>query len=184
MEKSEVRALAEKYDLPVMHKKDSQGLCFVGDITLPEFLSRYIDMKRGDILDESGAVLGFHDGAMLFTKGQRHGFTLTGQAEMRPHYVIATDIAANTITVSTDAARAATRRVVVGNMHWIGDAPALPADFSVQARYRETPVEARVSSEAGRCAVEFPSPHLASAGQSLVVYDGDVCLGGGDISAL
>src|SRR3989344_860547 len=74
--KPEVRALAEKFGLPVATKKDSQGLCFVGEVTMRDFLARYIDLKQGKVLDEAGAVIGEHDGAALYTLGERHGFRI------------------------------------------------------------------------------------------------------------
>ncbi len=103
MKKSEVRSLASKLVLPVAQKPDSQGLCFVGDISLPEFLSHYTVLKAGAVLDVSGTVVGSHDGAARFTIGQRHGFALhTALADAVPHYVISTDASGNTITISPE----------------------------------------------------------------------------------
>lgn len=183
LEKKEVRTLATRFALPVASKKDSQGLCFVGDVTLPEFLSRYIKLKKGEVLDTSGAVIGVHDGAVLYTKGQRHGFLITlPKAQKRPQYVVGTDVENNTVTVSPKSIDTLTDAVTLTYMHWIGEIPELPAEFSVQTRYREKPVSTQLSVQNEKIAVTFAEPHLASSGQSLVVYDGEKCLGGGEIA--
>ncbi len=183
LQKREVRARAAALGLPVAGKPDSQGLCFVGDISLPEFLSHYTQLVHGSVINVEGAVVGTHDGAARFTIGQRHGFTLTASNhDAVPHYVIATDAVANTITVSTDKRGAAAEAVVIDEMHWIADAPLLPKTLEVQARYRETPVAAEICKCERGVTVRFSEPHIAAPGQSLVLYDGDRCLGGGEIS--
>jgi tRNA-specific 2-thiouridylase len=116
LHKTEVRELAKKFGLPTAEKKDSQGLCFIGKVDMKEFLAHYMhdnsSAKPGDVLDESGAVIGSHDGAVFYTIGERHGFMITSQNiteqtqnhgekdENRPrYYVVAKDIEKNTITV-------------------------------------------------------------------------------------
>jgi tRNA-specific 2-thiouridylase len=101
LEKSKVRELARKYNLPVSEKKDSQGLCFVGTIDIKTLLKNYIDEKEGSILSEQGEVIGVHTGVMFYTIGERHGFTITKKGtEDSAYFVIAKDIENNTITVS------------------------------------------------------------------------------------
>lgn len=170
--KPDVRALAKEFGLPVATKKDSQGLCFVGDITLRDFLSHYLPLEKGNVLDEGGKTIGEHDGAALYTLGERHGFRI--QADV-PHYVIALDVRSNTITVSIDRQKAARKavRLVSTNMR------EAKGRFTAQARYREEPVSCDLDGDN----VLFMEPHLAPNGQSLVLYDGDTVVGGGVISA-
>lgn len=178
--KPEVRALAEKFGLPVAMKKDSQGLCFVGEVTMRDFLSCYIDLRKGNVVDEHGVVIGEHDGAALYTLGERHGFRIeTSSALEAPHYVVAIDPGRNTIMVSTDKKEAKRSSVSLSDMQWVGDMPEMPLRASVQARYRETPLESMIDGER----VMFSAPHLAPPGQSLVIYDGARLLGGGVINA-
>ena len=181
MLKSEVRAQAIRRKLPVANKADSQGLCFVGQVSMPEFLGRFIALTKGPVVAD-GKVVGEHGGAALYTVGQRHGFTTEMSESTVPHYVIGINIAKNTIFVSANRDNAASDSVYLEAVHWINRAPELPATLSIQARYREQPVFAHVSVHDGKTLVEFEKPHIASAGQALVMYDGDVCIGGGTIS--
>lgn len=185
--KSQVRAEARRFKLPVAERPDSQGLCFVGDVSMPEFLSRFIPVSSGPVLDESGEVIGEHEGAALYTVGQRHGFTLT-KAPAGPLYVVQVDVAANALRVSPRRTDAARREVSLRDLHWIHRAVALPLKVSAQARYRENPVQATLSRPAAGGARDgehiiatFEAPHIGAAGQSLVFYNGEVCLGGGII---
>lgn len=184
LEKHAVREMASALGLPVAQKPDSQGLCFVGDITLPHFLGQYMSLIPGSVLNEQGEEVGEHDGAVSYTIGQRHGFRLLAAAQHVPHYVIATDSAMNTITVSTDRRAAETHAALIHKMHWIGKVPKLDREYLVQTRYRETPVLARLTEESRGLRALFAKPHLVSPGQSLVVYDNDACLGGGVMSSV
>lgn len=172
--KSEVRALAKKFDLPVSQKPDSQGLCFVGDVSIPEFLSRYITLNKGPVLDMSGKVIGEHDGAASYTIGQRHGFRAQGI-----HYVVGIAIPSNTITVSEDKSDALSTSASLTDVHWIGDAPKSGAELSAQSRYHSAVARVSLSHDGGTWRASFAQPELLSPGQSVVFYDGDVCLGGG-----
>lgn len=174
--KSEVRALAKRFKLPVAEKHDSQGLCFVGDVSLPEFLARYIPLRTGPVVDRAGVVIGEHQGTALYTIGQRHGFTVNA---VEPHYIIGIDPKNNTVRASPHKEDAARYSVSLTDVHWIGTTPTLPLEVEVQARYREEPVAARLFTDDR---VEFSQPHIATPGQSLVVYQGERCLGGGVIS--
>ncbi len=171
--KPEVRELAAKFGLPVAAKKDSQGLCFVGDITMRDFLAHYLPLKKGKVLDERGLVIGEHDSAALYTLGERHGFRI--QAEV-PHFVVSTDVATNTIIVSPNKVSAARSSVNLIHPNWFEEITS--KKYSAQSRYRETPVTCTVSG----FRVAFDAAHLAPPGQSLVIYDGDNVVGGGVIS--
>lgn len=176
--KTAVRAKAKALELPVAHKPDSQGLCFVGDVSMRDFLKRYIEVEEGDVLDGEGRVIGRHDGAALYTIGQRHGFKVEGTESSALHYVTKIDAKRNTITVSADRLSSARARVELAEPHWISKAPTLPIEFSVQARYHETPVHATLTRDDGKLVASFAVPHIVSPGQALVMYNGDVCVGG------
>lgn len=178
-EKKEIRALAKKYDLPVSTKPDSQGLCFVGDVSMQDFLARYIELGRGHVIDTGGAIVGEHMGAALYTLGQRHGFTHSFAV---PQYVVATDPDSNTITVSPHKDDAMKLSGVLRDIHWINGTPSYPYAVYAQARYRELAVPIELRNDAGNVVAHFSEPHLLSSGQSLVFYENDRCLGGGVIA--
>ena len=183
MEKKDVRAAARRFDLPVSDKPDSQGLCFVGDVSIRDFLKRYITLESGSVLDESGKIIGGHEGAALYTIGQRHGFIISDNADGTSHYIVAVDTKKNTITVSSERARAAHSNVRIRDMHWIGSPVALPLSCSAQIRYHATPAAANISEDEKGIRCAFDEPQIASPGQSIVLYEGDICLGGGTIDA-
>lgn len=178
--KTEVRALARTFKLPNAEKPDSQGICFLGDVSMEEFLSRFIPLERGLVINKARCIVGEHRGAALYTVGQRHGYVARGGVSTQ-HYVIAVDIHENTVTVSPIREDALRTSVPLMNMHWIYPV-ALPLEVDAQARYRETPVRVRVEQENKQTQVVFAEPHLVSAGQSVVFYDGERCLGGGIIA--
>jgi tRNA-specific 2-thiouridylase len=183
MHKADVRKAAQRFGLPVADKPDSQGLCFVGEVSMSDFLRRFITLEKGPVLDAAGTVIGEHQGAALYTIGQRHGFTIRNSPSGEAHYIVAIDTARNAITVSASRDDAARKDVRLRDMHWIGEAPAFPLQASVQTRYHETPVKALIASDDAGISCSFDAPHIASPGQSLVIYDDDRCLGGGIICA-
>ena len=131
IEKPEVRRLAKKFKLPNAEKKDSQGLCFIGKVDLKEFLSHYIKAEKGNVLDETGEVIGTHPGALFFTIGERRGFTIEKKSPNdAPYFVIEKDVDQNTLTVSNrdkdtgGSLPSATREVRLQNVNWIsGEVP-------------------------------------------------------------
>ena len=181
LKKTDVRTRALELKLPVAHKADSQGLCFVGDVSMRDFLRRYISVEHGSVLDISGAVIGAHEGAALYTIGQRHGFTIKNTPDGSAHYVIAIDTKNNSITVSPRREDATQTKIQVRDLHWIGSVPEFPFKTMVQTRYREAPIPATLTQEASGIVCTFAQPHLVSPGQSLVMYEGEICLGGGVI---
>lgn len=103
-QKNEVRKLAEKYSLPVFDKKDSQGVCFIGHLDMKEFLKEHIDVKKGDVLDMSGNVIGEHEGVELYTEGERHGFKVfVKTTDNEPYYIVRKDLKNNTLTVQAES---------------------------------------------------------------------------------
>lgn len=131
IEKPEVRKLAKKFKLPNADKRDSQGLCFIGKVDVKDFLSHYIKSEKGNVLNEGGEVIGSHPGALFFTIGERHGFTIEKKSPNdAPYFVIDKDVEHNTLTVSNrgkDEDRSlpsATREVRIQNVNWIrGEVP-------------------------------------------------------------
>jgi tRNA-specific 2-thiouridylase len=188
LEKPEVRKLAAKFKLPNADKKDSQGLCFIGKVDVKEFLRHYIPAKPGKVLGEAGKEIGEHPGALLFTIGERHGFTVTHKTPNdAPYFVIRKDVEANTITVSNrqnDGSMASGRtNVKIARANWISNAPAVGQKFEGRGRYRQPLEKAHLASRDGNAAeVEFERHQdTLTPGQSLVIYKGDECLGGGII---
>ena len=179
--KEQVRDLAREFTLPVAHKHDSQGLCFVGDVSMSDFLSRYIAVERGAVLDVSGKRIGEHRGAALYTIGQRHGFTTDGaDVPDVPHYVTKIDAAKNTLTVSPDISDAMRVSVELVDQHWLSEIREATR-YSAQSRYRERSFAITIRSDSGRMYADFDEPHVVSPGQSLVLYNGSRCLGGAKI---
>jgi len=186
--KSEVRKLAKKFGLPTAEKKDSQGLCFMGKLDMKDFLKHFIEEKCGDVLDERGNVIGKHDGATFLTLGARHGFTITQKGTHNtPYYVIAKNVAINTITVSHEPLRTiegkSNKQVAISKASWTrGVSPKKGGHFTARVRYRQ-PLEQCTIIHAGSKSAKilFTKPQIISSGQSLVFYDGDECLGGGVI---
>lgn len=182
LRKSEVRALAEKFGLPNAVRPDSQGLCFLGDIGLSDMLAKEIAHTEGWVLSETGETIGSHEGTVFYTLGQRHGFTLFGNTpETLPHYVIAKDIQKNTITVSTSKfpTHARNTELVLSDTNWIGEIKS--GECEARYRYRQTLIPAELKKEEGQVRVVLAEPHYVPLGQSLVLYRGERCLGGGVI---
>ncbi len=184
IEKPEVRKLAKKFKLPNAIKKDSQGLCFIGKIDIKEFLSHYIESKKGKVIDKFGNSIGEHNGSFFFTIGERHGFTITKKTPNDdPYYIISKDIENNTITVANKNIEGnlpnGINRVVLKDINWNQKNIQISKKFMARSRYREKLQEITLVNES---TIEFTNlQYTISSGQSLVVYDGNICLGGGII---
>lgn len=177
--KPEVREMAKERGLFTAGKKDSQGICFVGQIGVRDFLSQYVSAQPGDIIDkQSGKVLGRHDGAIFYTLGQRHGLNLGGGL---PYYVVGKDMDTNEVYVTRDLNDDTLWRksIRLESLHWINEAP-FGGSYQIRVRHRAPLVSAKVSLRDSGAVLELAEPQRAvAAGQSVVVYDGDACLGGG-----
>lgn len=186
LEKPRVRELAAKFSLPVAEKKDSQGLCFVGHVDIKDFLKRYIDVVAGEVVNEQGEVIGVHDGATLYTIGERHGFLVAKKTpEDKPYFITRKDVQNNRLVVSADPlAEAAITDVLLEDMSWTHSVPSAGEKiYSARVRYRQVLEECRlIEINESSVLVRFTHPVRAvTPGQSLVLYEGDVCLGGGVI---
>ncbi len=193
IDKQEVRRLADKYGLSTAIKKDSQGLCFIGKVDIKDFLKNYIKEKKGNVLNGSGKVIGKHDGAFYLTIGQRHGFTITEKTPNdSPYYIVSKDIKKNTIIVSQDKIHEENNSKIVKleKINWtLGSEPDLSKIYSARIRYRQPLEECIIKSikntniRHGLYELNFKNSQKAiTSGQSVVIYDGEVCLGGGIIS--
>lgn len=180
LEKEEVRVLAEKYSLPTQAKKDSQGLCFVGTIDIKTLLKNYIEEKRGNVITIEGEIIGYHEGVTFYTIGERHGFVITKKGiEDTPYFVIAKDIEKNTITVAhTPPAEKNGTTIVIDSAVW--NIPLVEGSiYEARARYRAPLARLKVIDDTHFEVVS--GTMVATSGQSLVLYDGELCLGGGII---
>lgn len=183
-EKNEVRHEAKKADLPVAEKQDSQGICFLGQVDIPEFLSHYIDLEPGPVLDESGAVIGEHKGAFVYTLGQRHGFSVTNATDnQEAQYVISRNVEANTITVSTKRPINDSKETIKLNSLVLRQSVTEGDELQVQFRYRQKPINAKIVTTTDQSIEILPLTETdkPSSGQSCVLYLDSHCIGGGII---
>jgi tRNA-specific 2-thiouridylase len=186
--KSEVRALAREAELPVHAKKDSTGICFIGERDFRAFLARYIPAQPGPIETPSGEVLGEHAGTMYYTLGQREGLGIGGRKGRRgePWYVVGKDLARRALIVDEGASPLlASTRLVAGELSWVaGQPPAATFRCTAKTRYRQPDQACTVAVAHGTADVRFDAPQRAvTPGQSVVFYRDEECLGGGVIEA-
>jgi tRNA-specific 2-thiouridylase len=188
MHKDEVRRIARELTLPVFDKKDSTGICFIGERPFAEFLSRYLPAQPGDIESIDRRVLGRHQGLMYYTLGQRQGLRIGGRndAGEEPWYVVRKDLARNVLIVAQghDHPSMLASSMKVGQLTWVaGQTPTGHFRCSAKVRYRQHDQPCEVSvEEDGECNVTFDAPQRAvTPGQYAVFYNGDECLGGGVI---
>jgi len=187
--KAEVRRIAREAGLPVHAKRDSTGICFIGERPFRDFLQRFLPARPGAIESLAGERLGQHSGLMYYTVGQRRGIELGGQAgrEQAPWYVAAKDLSRNVLIVvqGHDHPALYASELHTGTPHWIGPPPALPLQCTVKVRYRQNDVGATVgAAPGGGLSIRLAQPTYAvTLGQYAVLYQGERCLGGAVITA-
>ncbi len=194
--KTEVRRIAAEIGLPNAKKKDSTGICFIGERPFREFLNKYLSHQPGPIKDERGRKLGEHVGLSFYTLGQRQGLGIggikdkgaqRGGGEHAPWFVAAKDIPNNTLIVvqGHDHPLLLSPALRADDLSWTAGHPPSLTQAAAKTRYRQADAACQVGFEAdGQLQLHFPEPQWAvTPGQSAVLYDGDVCLGGGVISA-
>lgn len=174
--KTEVREIATQKGLQTAQKKDSQGICFVGSVSIKDFLSQYVTPKPGKVLDkDTGEIVGYHDGALFYTIGQRHGLGLGGGL---PYYVVAKDMDQNVVYVSRNLNDQAMWRdkLELRDIHWINESVETGDEIQVRLRHRGKRIPARIDG----VTVNLQEPERAiTSGQSAVIYKGDLVCGGG-----
>jgi tRNA-specific 2-thiouridylase len=184
MLKRDVRDLARRLGLPNHAKRDSTGICFIGERPFREFLMRYLPASPGAIETLEGRVVGEHQGLMYYTIGQRHGLGIGGQGE--PWYVAGKDLARNRLLVVQGHEHPAlySRRLAADELTWVsGTPPDAPHQYTAKTRYRQADAACTLTRVGAHgCEVEFARAQRAvTPGQSVVLYDGATCLGGGII---
>ena len=190
LEKPEVRRIAEAQGLVTHDKKDSTGICFIGERKFSDFLSRYLPAQPGVIKTAEGDVIGEHQGLMYHTLGQRKGLLIGGTKDHgdEPWYVVDKDVPNNTLIVGQGAnhPRLFSQGLIANQLHWVDrKALSVPTVMAVKTRYRQADIACIVTPlDEDRVKVEFDTPQKAvTPGQSAVFYQGDVCLGGGIIES-
>ena len=189
LEKHEVRQLAAEAGLPVADKKDSTGICFIGERNFDAFIARYLESEPGEIRTPDGQVIGRHRGLIHYTLGQRKGLEVGGLKDFpeAPWYVAFKDLEGNVLYAVQDSQHPllmSTRLEAVG-VNWIrGHAPEAGRRLSAKVRYRQADQPCTLTACSGdRLRLQFEQPQRAvTPGQSVVLYDGDECLGGGVIA--
>lgn len=186
LKKSEVRKMAKKFNLPTYNKKDSQGLCFVGDSN-SQFLKKYVKtrLQPGDVVDNNDNIIGKHQGLAFYTIGQRTGFSVTDdqwrrqKLDIPPLYVIKLDTKKNNLVVGEDS-DTYSRSMIVSDLNWLGTSKL---NLLAQIRYQHPPVKCIITKiKKDKLRVEFIKPQRAvTPGQSCVFYHQDRVLGGGII---
>ncbi len=193
--KSQVRDIARQHQLPNHAKKDSTGICFIGERPFREFLNRYLPTRPGEMRTPDGRVVGEHVGLSFYTIGQRQGLGIGGIREQKtedrgqhkPWFVAGKDMANNGLIVvqGHDHPALLTHHLDATELHWIsGHGPDIARDYAAKTRYRQADAACRIgmlSNSSG--GFEFTEAQWAvTPGQSVVMYDGDICLGGGIIT--
>lgn len=196
MTKPEVRIEANKRGLITANKKESMGICFVGNVGIREFLSQYIETEPGSIIDQNNKIIGEHDGAIFYTIGQRHGLDIGGGL---PYYVTGKNMDKNEVYVTSDISDDSlwSDEIKLANCHWINEPPQVgfvePSDeyspelgsttYQVRTRHRAKLINCYLVENEGivsKLKLE-ESIRALTPGQSAVIYDGEICLGGGII---
>lgn len=182
LQKADVRAIAKRAGLFTSTKKDSQGICFLGDVDMKEFLAHYIEQRPGDVVNESGRVIGTHEGALFYTIGERHGFRITAPDSKRlPYYVVGKDLERNQLIVSSRELRQGSSgeqtAIELRDAQWM-QAPTPGKAYEAQIRYHGVRIPV---STADGISFALQTSDALPVGQSLVVYDGARLIGGGII---
>lgn len=178
MKKSAVRVLAQQFNLPNARKRDSQGICFLGNISVEEFLEEEFGTHTGTAIDTDGTTIGSHSGVLLSTIGQRISLT---DAPPGPWFVVAKNIATHTLTVSKELVPDIRAAITLTDTNWL-ITPSNNAQYLAQYRYHGPKIAGTYSTETSSFIPEKPIAESIASGQSLVLYDEDTLIGGGIIA--
>jgi len=201
IKKTEVRKLAKKFHLPMAEKKDSQGICFLGAVDLKEFLKHYIKEKKGKVCNISGEEIGYHNGVVFSTLGERHGFAITKKSPNDgAYYVVGKDVKKNILIVSQDnnlkdfgafalgdtgqgthdSKNLSNYCLSLENTNWISEVPVPNKTYTAQIRYHGEFLSCQIKIiSKTKAGIIFKKPVLVASGQSCVIYHKNICLGGG-----
>lgn len=188
--KAQVREIARQAGLPVSEKKDSTGVCFIGERHFKQFLQTYLPAQPGDMVDPTGQVVGRHDGLMYYTLGQRRGLGIGGRGDGRSWFVIGKNMEKNQLLVAQgeDHPMLYATRARGEDVTWIGEPPALPGvtiQCTAKFRYRQGDQPVEVTwDEQGMKIHALTSQRAVTPGQSCVLYQGERCLGGCVVTAV
>ena len=174
--KPEVRQYASKRGLITASRRESQGICFVGNVGIKEFLTQYIQTETGNIVEkDSGKIVGQHDGAIFYTFGQRHRLGVGGGM---PYYVVGKDMAKNEVYVSTNLNdnKFWKKEIRLTDRHWINETPKNDKTYQARLRHRGSLIECTIKNDVLKL---NQAERAIASGQSAVLYDNEVCLGGG-----
>jgi tRNA-uridine 2-sulfurtransferase len=193
LKKTEVRRLAAEIGLPNAKKKDSTGICFIGERPFREFLNRYLSHAPGPIEDERGRPLGAHVGLSFYTLGQRQGLGIGGvkgnagaEGEHAPWFVARKVLPRNALVVVQGHEHPALQyaQLEADDTSWTAGAPPAPGRYAAKTRYRQADAACSLSLDGAAFTLHFDQPQWAvTPGQSAVLYEGEVCLGGGVIAS-
>ena len=187
--KSEIRKMAEELGFNNFKKKDSVGICFIGERKMKEFLKKYLPANPGEIITSKGESVGEHDGLMYYTIGQRKGLGVGGgHSDLdAPWYVIEKDLLNNQLIVAQGRNNSALyhKHLKASNLHWVLGSPPKKDRFNAKVRYRANDVPCKINDMSNtNISIEFDQACFGIApGQSIVFYDGEVCLGGAVIDS-
>lgn len=179
--KPQIRKIAKQAKLPTADKPDSQGICFIGEVDIKEFLKTKIKTQKGNIITTEGKKIGQHEGVWYYTIGQRKGIGVGGGI---PYFVVEKDVKNNILKVTSGSwsKELFTNYCVVKDMHWINQKPKLPLACVAKTRYRQTNQQCTIIQEKNYYKITFKEKQRAiTSGQSLVLYQKEECLGGGII---
>jgi tRNA-specific 2-thiouridylase len=190
IDKHTVREIARKLDLDIANKKDSTGVCFIGERHFKQFLHNYLPMKKGDIVDiNTNEVIGKHDGVFYYTIGQRRGLGIggiSGHPETKGWYVCKKDIKNNILYVASndEDEHLMSDKIIVNTLNWNSRVPKVGEVLNAKFRYRQADQKVKIASiNENELVLTFPKPYKAvTPGQACVIYDGEQCLGGGIIN--
>ena len=189
MDKEQVRQIARENSLITSDKKDSTGICFIGERPFPDFISNYVSEKIGKIVDENGNELGEHKGLQYYTLGQRQGIGIGGQKgnNNEPWYVAGKDMDTNTLVVvqGNDNPLLFSRELITRNLYLLNEDIEQKFNGAAKVRYRQEDQKCEIEILEGKIQIRFEKPQRAvTPGQSVVIYKNNECLGGGEIESI
>ena len=189
MDKEQVRQIARENSLITSDKKDSTGICFIGERPFPEFISKYVSEKIGKIVDGNGNELGEHKGLQYYTLGQRQGIGIGGQKgnNNEPWYVAGKDMDTNTLVVvqGNDNPLLFSRELITRNLYLLNEDIEQKFNGAAKVRYRQEDQKCEIEIVEGKIQIRFEKPQRAvTPGQSVVIYKNNECLGGGEIESI